>query len=328
MKILFIGGTGNISSACVLEALARGWDVTLLNRGQSQLPVPAGVRVLHADVRAYAEANQALEGHTFDAVANFIAFNAADVERDIQLFAQRTRQYVFISSTSAYQKPPLSPVITEKTPLANPFWDYARDKIAAEETLMRAYREKGFPVTIIRPSLTYQYFIPLPIGKNGTFIHRLRQGKPLIVHGDGTSVWTVTHSRDFARGFAGLIGQERAIGEAFHITADELLTWNQIYQLAAQAVGIEPRLVHIPSDWICRHEPRFTGTLLGDKSWSAIFDNSKLKSVVPDFQAAIPFREGIQRTVDWFLEDPARLAVDVEVDRAMDGLIARFNQLG
>ena len=329
MKILFLGGTGVISTACTRLAVARGFDVTLLNRS-SREGIP-GARQLKADITRPAEAAAALAGRTWDAVVDFIAFDRAAVEQRLDLFRGRTGQYVFISTTSAYQKPASHHLLTESTPLANPFWDYSRLKIAAEDRLMTALREESFPVTIVRPSLTYDDpSIPLAInarGKSFTNIVRLRAGLPLIIPGDGLSLWTITHSSDFAKGLVGLLGHQGAIGQSFHITSDEALTWNQIYQATAEAAGVaQPRFVHIASDFITACLPEYTGTLLGDKANSALFDTTKIKRFVPDFVATTRFRDGIARAVRWFDADPARQVIDPETGAKWDKLIAAYER--
>ncbi len=323
MKALFIGGTGVISSACSELALARGIELYLLNRGESVRPIPAGARVIHADIRDAAATDAALAGLRFDAVVDWIAFTPDQVAADIARFRGRTGQYVFISSASVYQKPLSSLPITEGTLLANPFWQYSRDKIACEELLVRAYREEGFPFTIVRPSHTYDR-TKLPVTGGYTSVARMRQGKPAVVQGDGTSLWVLTHHRDFAAGFVGLLGNLRAVGEAFHITSDELLTWNQIYTIVGRAAGVEPRLVHVPSDAIARADPEWGAGLLGDKAHSVIFDNSKIKRFVPDFAPAIPFSRGAEEIMAWYDADPARQTVDARLDAMMDALVERW----
>lgn len=328
MKVLFIGGTGFISAAVSRLALARGIDLYHLNRGQRPSEV-AGVKRLTADIHHRDQARAALAGHDFDVVVDWIAYGPADIERDLELFRGRTRQFVFISSASAYQKPPAHYVITESTPLANPHWQYSRDKIACEERLLQAYRDEGFPATIVRPSLTYDPQLPVAIGGWGcyTFIDRIKRGKPIIVHGDGSSLWVLTHADDFARGFLGLLGNWNAIGHAFHITSDEALTWNQIYATIAEAVGVELHPVYISSHEICRAAPSQVGTLLGDKTWSVVFDNTKIKSWVPGFEATIPFREGVRRTIAGFEADERRRHVDDAVNREMDHILAACGRL-
>lgn len=328
MKVLFIGGTGNISTAVSKRAVEKGIDLYLLNRGQRKVEIPGAHRVF-GDINQPAQVRDALRGRQFDAVVNWIAFTAGDIERDIELFEGKTRQYVFISSASAYQKPPARPFITESTPLHNPFWEYSRNKILCEERLERAYRKDGFPFTVVRPSLTYDTHFPIAIGGWGcyTLADRLKRGRKIIVHGDGSSLWTVTHSEDFAKGFVGLLGHPQAIGHAFHITSDEVLTWNQIYQTIADALGEEANIVHIPSDFIAKLNPSLGAGLLGDKTWSVIFDNSKIKSSVPEFQATIPFHKGIHKTLAWFDEDESRKRVDEAVNDQMDQILAAYEKL-
>jgi nucleoside-diphosphate-sugar epimerase len=323
MRVLFIGGTGVISSACSELALARGIELYLLNRGESARPAPVGAQVLHADIRDRAQTKAALAGLTFDAVVDWVAFTPEHVAIDIELFRGRTGQYVFISSATVYEKPPRRLPITESTPLGNPFWTYATNKIACEELLQQAHRTKGFPVTIVRPSHTYDR-TKLPTLGYYTAIARLRAGKPAVVHGDGTSLWVLTHHRDFAVGLVGLLGNPRAVGEAFHITSDELLTWNQIYTLLAAAAGVEPSLVHVPSEIIARFDPELGAGLLGDKAHSVIFDNSKIRSFVPDFAPAIPFAAGAAEIMAWYDADPARQVVDLPLDRLMDALVTHM----
>lgn len=329
MKVLFIGGTGIISSASTRHAVAQGIDLFLLNRGRRS-ETPAGATSLIADINDVEATARALAGHQFDVVVNWIAYKPADIERDLKLFRDNTRQYVFISSASAYQKPGSYYLITEDTPLANPFWDYSRDKIACEERLMRAYREDGFPCTIVRPSLTYsQTQIPLAVNswqRSYTAVARMRQGKPVIVPGDGTSLWSVTHNTDFARGFVGLLGHQQAIGHAFHITSHETLTWNQIYAAVAAAAGVEAQVVHIASDFIAACLPDMTGTLIGDKAVSVVFDNTKIKRFVPDYCATTPFARGIRQTIAWFDADPSRQQIDVEADKRWDRLISAYQR--
>jgi nucleoside-diphosphate-sugar epimerase len=323
MKVLFIGGTGIISSACSQLAAERGIDLFLLNRGKTDRPVPAQAHVLHGDIRDDASAKHALADHEFDAVVNWIVFTREQLEIDINLFRGRTQQYVFISSASAYQTPPASLPVTESTVLDNPFWQYSRDKIACEERLVKAYRDEKFPMTIVRPSHTYDQTL-LPMGGRWTMVQRMRQGRKVIVHGDGTSLWTLTHHRDFAKGLIGLLGNSHAIGEVFHITSDELLSWNQIYQIIARAAGVEAKLVHIPSDYIAAFDPNWAVGLLGDKSHSMIFDNSKIKRAVPDFKATIPFSRGAEEIIAWYDADPARQVIDESFDHMLDKIIGAY----
>ncbi|MFA5252186.1 MAG: NAD-dependent epimerase/dehydratase family protein [Phycisphaerae bacterium] len=321
MKVLFIGGTGVISSACSQLAVERGIDLYLLNRGQSQCPVPSSARVLLGDIRDKGSVNRILDKMTFDVVVDWVAFTPAHVEVDLELFRQRTKQYVFISSASAYQKPPASLPITESTPLSNPFWKYSQDKIACEQLLMRSFDRDGLPVTIVRPSHTYDQ-TSLPIDGGYTVLNRMRQGKKVIVHGDGSSLWTLTHHRDFAKGFVPLLGNSRAIGQAYHITSDELLTWNQIFETLAAAAGTKPRIVHVPSDTIASFDPNWGAGLLGDKAHSVIFDNSKIKSIAPDFAATIPFADGAKEIISWFDSNPSHRLVNEQTDQMIDKIIA------
>jgi nucleoside-diphosphate-sugar epimerase len=328
MKVLFVGGSGNISTACVRLCVERGMEVFVLNRGRRAQALP-GVRTLVADVSRPGEVEAALGGLRFDAVADFIAFTPADVERAALLFSGRTRQYLFVSSASAYQKPMPHPA-TESTPLKNPFWEYSRNKIACEDRLTALWRERDFPMVIVRPSLTYATVWPVAIGSwdDLTLVERMRRGGEVIVHGDGTSLWTVTHAQDFAKGFCGLLGNASALGHAFHITSDEVLTWDEIYTTIAHAAGVEPRLVHIPSEFLADfHEP-WRGSLLGDKSHSAVFDNSKIKRFVPDYAATIPFHVGARMTLEWFEADPARRRVVPEVEERMDAVLAAWRARG
>jgi nucleoside-diphosphate-sugar epimerase len=323
MRVLFIGGTGVISSACSELALERGIELWLLNRGRSPRTVPEGARVLHADIRDEALAAAALGDRSWDAVVNWIAFTPEQVAADIALFGGRTAQYIFISSATVYRKPPPSLPITEDTPLGNPYWEYAARKVACEELLREAAARGRFPATIVRPSHTYDR-TKLPVTGGYTSVARMRQGRPVVVHGDGASTWVLTHHRDFAAGFVPLLGNPRAIGEAFHITSDELLTWNQIYTLVAHAAGAEPRLVHVPSDIIARSDPEWGAGLLGDKAHSVLFDNSKIRSLAPGFAPSIPYAEGVVETLAWYDADPARREVDARLDALLDDLIARW----
>jgi nucleoside-diphosphate-sugar epimerase len=321
MRVLFIGGTGVISSACSQFAVEQGIELYLFNRGKTRRAVPASAHVLRGDIRDRASVERVLEGYTFDVVVDWIGFAPEHVEMDIELFRGRTGQYVFVSSASAYQKPLSRLPITESTPLDNPYWDYSRGKIACEERLLRAYREEKFPITIVRPSHTYDR-TRLPVYGRYTVINRMRMGKKVIVHGDGTSLWCLTHHQDFARGFVGLLGNVHAIGEAFHITTDEILTWNQVFAVLAQAAGVEARLVHVPSGSIAAFDPKWGANLLGDKAYSVIFDNTKIKRVVPGFTATIPFSQGAREILAWLDADPARRTVDQELDSLMDRIIA------
>lgn len=329
MKALFIGGTGVISSACSPLAIERGFELTLFNRGHSDRPAPAGARVIHGDICDLPSARDLLAGQSFDVVVDWIAYTPEQIEADLELFRGRTGQFIFISSASAYHKPVRSLPITESTPLHNPYWQYSRDKIACEERLMRAYREEGFPMTIVRPSHTYDRTL-LPFHGGYTMLARMRRGLPVMVHGDGTSLWVLTHHTDFARGFVGLMGNPHAIGEAVHITSDELLTWDQIYLALADAAGVpdaERLLVHVPSQVIARVDPVWGASLLGDKSFSVIFDNSKIKRLVPGFQAVVPFWRGAQEIVAWYDADPARQKADAGFERQLERILRLWNRL-
>ncbi len=324
MKVLFIGGTGNISSSASRLALARGIDLYHLNRGATASSAP-GVKTLIGNIYDPGVAS-VLNGHTWDAVVDWIAYEEKNVRHDFDLFNGRTKQFIFISSASAYQKPSRNPVITESTPLENPFWEYSRNKIACERVLNELYRNSGFPVTIVRPSHTYDTIIPATFGgsREYTVVDRMRRGKKIIVHGDGSSLWVLTHADDFAKAFVGLLGNPRAIGESFHITSDEVLSWDQIHRTLAEACGGTADIVHIASDLLAAFNPDLVGNLIGDKATSVIFDNSKIKSVVPDFKATIPFSEGIRRTLDWFHADPSRQIIRQETNEWIDSVIARY----
>ncbi|GAA2018889.1 SDR family oxidoreductase [Pseudokineococcus marinus] len=324
LKVLFVGGSGIISSACSALAVERGIDLTVLNRGTTTTrPLPEGARVLQADVRDPASVRGALGDEEFDVVVDWVAFTPDHVRTDVDLFTGRTGQYVFISSASAYQTPPLRVPVVESTPLRNPFWQYSRDKIACEELLTAAYREDGFPVTVVRPSHTYDKTL-LPFDGGWTVVDRMRRGKEVVVHGDGTSLWTLTHHRDFARGFTGLLGNERALGEAVHITSDEALPWDAIYRTVAAAAGVEPRIVHVPSDAIAAADEGWGAGLLGDKAHSMVFDNTVLKTLVPGFAATTPFARGAREVVEWYDADPARQVVDPHMDGVMDRLVEAY----
>lgn len=323
MKVLFVGGTGIISSACSQLAVERRIELYLLNRGQTARPVPKGAYVLNGDIRDKASVTSALGTRTFDVVVNWIAFTPDHIETDLELFRGRTNQYVFISSASAYQTPPVKLPVTESTPLANPYWEYSRAKIACEERLIKAYREEQFPITIVRPSHTYDCTL-LPMHGGYNIVDRMRKGQKVIVHGDGSSLWVLTHHRDFAKGFVGLLGNNRAVGEVFHITSDECLTWNQIFEIVAQAAGAKAHIVHIPSDTIARFDPEWGASLLGDKTQSMIFDNTKIKQVVPDFSATIPFARGAEEIIHWYDSDPSRRVIDNALNSLMDEIITRY----
>jgi len=321
VSVLFVGGTGKISSACVAEAVERGLDVSVLNRDHTSLrPLPEGVTRLTADVRDLGAARTALGGRHFDSVVDVTVYTPAHVAADVELFGGRTGQFVFISSASAYQKPVARLPITESTPLVNPFWEYSRQKIACEDALLRAHRDHGFPVTIVRPSHTYDR-TGLPFDGGWTVVDRMRRGKPVVVHGDGTSLWALTHHVDFARAFVHLLANPLAIGDTFHITGDEVLTWDQIHRLVATAAGVEPRLVHVSSEMIADVLPDWGPPLLGDKAHSVMFDNAKIRRLAPGWVATVPFAEGARQIIDWFDAHPDRRIVDAKIDAAFDALV-------
>jgi len=321
MRVLFIGGTGIISSACSELALQRGLELYLLNRGQSIRPTPQGANVLHGDIRKPESVIDVIGDLSFDCVVNWIAYLPDHVQSDIELFRSRTRQYIFISSASAYQTPPSFLPITESTPLDNPFWEYSRDKAACEDLLEQAGSADGFPFTIVRPSHTYDRTL-LPFHGGYTTVARMRLGKPVVVHGDGTSLWTLTHHRDFAIGFVGLLGNPHSVGQSFHMTSDEWISWNQIYEMVARAAGVESHLVHVPADMIAKYDAEWGASLLGDKAHSMIFDNSKIRRLVPEFRPAIPFWQGAQEIIAWYDANPSQQVIDPLVDRVQDQLIA------
>ena len=333
MKILIVGGTGTISSAITRQLTASGHDLWLLNRGNRKDEVPTNVKQVITDIDNEHEVLRLLGDEQFDAVCEFIGFVPTQVERDIRLFKGRTRQYVYISSASAYNKPAANHVITEGTTLANPYWKYSRNKIACEELLMREYRENGFPVTIVRPSHTYcERGVPVSVhGMKSSWqvLKRMMEGKPVLVHGDGCSLWTLTWNEDFARGFIGLLGNPKAIGEAFQIMSDESLTWNQIYQCVANALGVEFRPYYVASEFLAAVAPKswdFTGNLLGDKAVSVVFDCNKLKRAVPGFQAITRFDEGVRRCVAYVLAHPELQTEDTEFDAWCDRVIEAQEQ--
>jgi nucleoside-diphosphate-sugar epimerase len=329
MKVLFIGGTGLISSAVSPFAIEQGIDLYLLNRGNRPTQVPAGATVITADINDEAAVADQIAGMHFDAVVDWIAFTVNHVERDFRLFQGKTSQYVFISSASAYQTPPASPVILESTPLANPYWQYSRNKIACEEWLIAKYRSDGFPVTIVRPSHTYgDMGIPVAVhGSKGgwSVIERLKAGKKVIIHGDGSSLWTLTHNTDFAKAFVPLLGNLHTIGENYHITSDESLTWNQIYAILGDALGVKPQIVHIPTDvLVAAGGPAVGDGLIGDKSHSVIFDNSKVKAAAPGYAATTRFDQGVRRTLGYFEAHPELQRADPEFDAWTDAVIASY----
>lgn len=327
MKILFVGGTGNISSACAARALSLGHEITFLNRGNRPDSTPAGVETLRADIRDRDAADKALGSRRFDAVVDWVAFTVPHVEADYALFRQRTGQYVFISSASAYRKPPNSWILTEATDLLNPYWQYARDKIACEAFLMERHRKDGFPVTIVRPSHTYSDgWFPSSFGSTGfTVAARMLAGDPVIVHGDGSSLWTITHAEDFAPAFVDLLGNPMTRGEVFHITSDEALSWDQIHRTIGSALGVEPKIVHIPSDFIAEVVPARGAELLGDKTYSAVFDNSKIRRFAPNYGRRIPFSAGMHRSAAWYEKHPDRKVRDPKIDGEIEAILKAWN---
>ena len=334
MKALFIGGTGTISTAITQRiASMPGWELYLINRGNRSRVIPPNVKLIVADINDEEDVRLKLEGLQFDCDCDFIGFVPSQVERDYRLFKDITKQYMYISSASAYEKPASNYIITEETPLVNPFWQYSRDKIACEAFLMEKYRSEGFPVTIIRPTYTYdERSVPLSVtGNSGSWqvLDRMLKGKQVIIQGDGTSLWTMTHNSDFAKGFVGLMGNEKAIGQAVQVTSDETLTWTQIYQCVADALGVELHPYYISSWFLADvgQEYDFKGGLLGDKACSVVFDNSKLKSLVPDFKPEVPFAQGIKRTVDYIHEHPQLKRPDPRFDAWCDNLIAKMESI-
>ncbi len=327
MKALIIGGTGTISSAVVELLVKKQWEVYVLNRGTGRKTLPSEVKQITVNIDDEKAVSEKLAGLHFDTVCEFIGFVPPQLERDYRLFKGKTNQYIFISSASAYHKPVRSYVITEGTTLANPHWEYSRNKIACEEYLMKLYRDKGFPVTIVRPSHTYdERAIPVGAhGKNGFWqvIKRIKEEKPVIIQGDGSSLWTVTFNTDFAVGFVGLMGNPHAIGEAFHITSDESLTWDQIYETIADALGVKLKPYHVSSDFLAEvgKQYDFEGGLLGDKSCTVVFDNSKLKRIVPEYNAVVSFKEGVRKALDYILAHPECQVEDEEFDKWCDNVI-------
>jgi len=322
MKVLFIGGTGIISSAVSRLAVERRIDLYHFNLGKSHRKIE-GVKHIFGDIRNIEQTRQILKNHRFDVVVNWISFIPEHVLADIEIFSEKTDQYIFISSSSAYEKPISKLPITEETPLINPFWQYSRDKAACEKILMDAYQTRNFPVTIVRPSHTYDKTL-IPNDWGYTILDRMIKGKKVIIHGDGTSLWVLTYNSDFAIGFTGLFGKKEALGEAYHITSDELLTWNQIYQMMADELGVELKAIHIPSDFIARYNPEHGAGLLGDKSHSVIFDNSKIKKLVPEFQCKIPFYEGVKEIISWYRNNKEWQIVKDEINASIDEIIRAY----
>lgn len=324
MKVLFIGGTGIISSAVSKLAVERGIELYHLNRGESHRKIE-GVINIKGDIRNIEETKIRLKNYSFDVVVNWISFVQEHVEADIEIFSGITKQYIFISSASAYEKPISKLPITEETPLINPFWQYSRDKIACENTLIEAFKTKDFPVTIVRPSHTYDNTL-IPNDWGYTILDRMLKGKKTIIHGDGTSLWVLTHNSDFAVGFVGLFGKTETLGNVYQITSDELLTWNQIYTMLADELKVPLNAIHIPSDFIAKHDPDFGAGLLGDKAHSVIFDNSKIKKLVPGFNCKLPFSQGVKEIVAWYKNNKEWQIVDEEINTNIDKIIAAYEK--
>jgi len=324
MKILFIGGTGIISSACAKLALAQGMELSLLNRGSSVRAAPVGAEIIHADIRDANALKAAVASRHWDAVVDFISFTPEHVQTALDAFAGKTGQYVFISSASAYRKPAVALPVVESNLLFNPYWEYSRNKIACESLLIDAFCKQGWPITIVRPSHTYDKTL-LPMDGGWTVVERMLKGQEVIVHGDGSSLWTLTHHSDFAVGLLGLLGHPYALGEAFHITSDEWLSWNEIFRLVALAAGVEAKIRHISSDTINRFDPEWGAGLLGDKAHSMIFDNSKIKRIVPAFHCTIPFARGIEEVMAWYQADVSRQKIDAAFAHRYEQILA-FDQ--
>lgn len=325
MKVLFIGGTGNISSACSELAIEKGIDLYHLNRGKNNCNI-GGVKTIIADVRDFEASKKALEGHHFDAVVDWIAFTPEHIKTDIELFTDKTNQFVFISSASCYQTPPESMPVTEDTPLINPVWKYSQDKIACEELLQEAFQKNGFPYTTVRPSHTYGKTL-IPMEGGYTVFDRMKKGLPVVVHGDGTSIWTFTHHRDFAVALVGLLGKSEAINEAYHITNNELLSWNRIFKMIAKELDVTPKLVTIPSEFIAKYDKDMGDSLLGDKMYSMIFDNSKIKKLVPEYDPKIPFSVGAKEIVEYYESTPDAQIIDNHFNEITDKMIADYQKL-
>ena len=324
LRVLFLGGTGVISSACSWHAVQAGIELTVLNRGTSSTrPLPEQAERVVGDLSDPASVAAAAGDRSFDAVVDWLAFTPDQVRERTDLFRGRVGQYVFISSASAYQTPPERLPIRESSPLRNPFWEYSRNKIACEDLLTRLYRDEGYPVTVVRPSHTYDQTM-VPFDGKWTAVERMRSGRPVVVHGDGTSLWTLTHHRDFARWFVPLLGHPRTLGEAFHITSDDVLTWDQIARTLGAAAGVEPRLVHVPSDAIAAADPAWGAGLLGDKAHSMVFDNTKVREISGPVGAVTPFEQGAREIVAWHDADPSRRRVDPRLDAVMDRLVATY----
>lgn len=328
MKVLMIGGTGIISTAVSKLAIDKGIDLYQFNRGTRPELFTEGAKIIKGDINDYEGMKSLLKDYKFDVVVDWLAFTTDDIKRDISLFQGKVKQFVFISTASAYQKPLQNYLITEETPLENPFWEYSRKKIACEEMLKEEFNNNNFPITIVRPSFTYGVtLIPAVVSNNKmpmTLINRMRKGKKIIVPGDGTSLWVMTHNSDFAKGFVGLLGNEKAIGEAFHITSEEVQTWDSIIKTIGRVAGVEPNIIHIPSDFINTYSPEIGQGLLGDKAVSNVFDNSKIKRFVPEFNCTTNYEEGITESLKWLESHPKYCEVDEENDRIMDEIIQKY----
>jgi nucleoside-diphosphate-sugar epimerase len=322
LKILFIGGTGVISTACSELCVAKGYELYLLNRGESFRQIPEGAIHTQTDIHNRDNVNSLLKDHHFDVVVNWIAYIPEDVQKDYELFRDKTSQYIFISSASAYQKPPAIPLV-ESHLIYNPFWSYSNNKILCENYLNKVFEINEFPVTIVRPSHTYDK-TKIPLHGGFTALNRLLKGKKIIIHGDGTSLWTLTHHQDFADGFVGLLGKQETIGEIYHVTGDEVLTWDQICKELAAAAGVEPNIIHIPSDFINQFDEEWGAGLLGDKAYSMIFDNCKIKNINPDYEAKIPFSDGAREMVEWHMSEKSHQEISSHLDKTMDDIISHF----
>jgi nucleoside-diphosphate-sugar epimerase len=324
MKILFIGGTGVISTACSQLCIEKGVDLYLLNRGESFRKPPAGLNIIKADIRNFEQCESVLAREKFDVVVDWIAYKEEHVKNDYELFHGKTSQYIFIGSASAYQKPPAKSPITEDVPLHNPFWKYSQQKIDCENFLMEKFIENKFPATICRPSHTYDN-TKIALYGGYTTLNRMKIGKPIILHEDGNTLWTLTNAKDFAKGFIGLFGKPQTIGQAYHITSDEALTWNQIAKIFADEIRAELKTVYMPSQFIAKHDAEWGYNLIGDKGYNTVFDNSKIKNLVPDFEATIPFAEGVKEIIDWY-SNPENQTVNYELDALMDKMIQDYNK--
>lgn len=325
MKVLFIGGTGVISTACSELCVEKGIDLYLMNRNLSTRKPPAKAKMIDADIRDLQKVQSVLAGDRFDVVVDWIAYTREHVKNDFELFRAKTKQYIFISSASVYQKPPIKLPITEDIKLRNPFWSYSQSKIDSENYLMQLFYEKNFPLTICRPSHTYDK-TRFPLYGYYTAFNRMKQNKNIILHGNGETLWTLTNAKDFAKGFIGLLGNTKTLGEAYHITSDESLTWNEIAKTIADAAGLDLKITHLPVDFIARHDTEWGCNLRGDKAYDTMFDNSKIRKIVPEFKASIPFKEGVKESIEWYAKKENQI-VNVELDKLMDEMIARYNSL-